>query len=526
MSGSKNSPLAQILLAGLTLLALCACAKRDPARATDQVLRISQRNEPATLDPQLATLPDEFFIIRALKEGLLVPNPAGGAPLPGVAERWEVSSDALTWTFHLRANARWSTGTRVTAQHFVYSIHRALTPATAAPKAHLFFCLAHAEDFYRGNISDPSHIGASAPDPLRLVLHLAQPTPDLPALVASGPWIPVYLHVKLVDGKEEFIPGRDLGNGPFVVTEWHANQHITVSKNPDYHSADLIKVSQLRFQSYDNGDTEERAFRAGQLDVTLSVPFSKLGSYAPPKLQTQPLLETRYLALNTARPPLRDPRVRRALALAVDRRALVDKVMKGGQQLALSFVPPGLGGYESAGKLAGDQTEARQLLAEAGYPGGQGFPRLELSTWVNTPVLEAIQQMWKRELGIEVAIAQREGKIHLAAVKAGDFDLAFLPAIPDYASPAALLDEWLSSAPTNYARWRNADFDHLVQTASHETDAVRRLLLYQQAEALMLADLPLIPLYFNTQNFLLSPRVHGWQVDNLWNRFYQAVHLE
>jgi oligopeptide transport system substrate-binding protein len=347
-----------------------------------------------------------------------------------------------------------------------------------------------------------------------------------------------------------------LGNGPFVVAEWHAHRHITVTRNPHYHAADRVKLDGIRFQAFDNGDTEERAFRAGQIDATLAVPFSKLGSYAPPVLQTQPLHETRYLALNTKRAPLDNPQVRRALALALDRRALVEQVTRGGQRPALSFIPPGLGGYEpdlnlrdasgrwsaasgrarsesgtprstsTDSRLAEDLEEARALLAAAGFPDGKGFPRLEISTWVNTPVLEAVQQMWKRELGLDVALVQREGKVHLAAAAAGDFDLAFLPAIPDYAAPAALFEEWLSASPVNHARWHNPAYDRLVLEAGRTTDAARRLALYRDAEALMLADLPVIPLYFNTQNFLLSPRVHGWRSDGLWTRFYHDLELK
>lgn len=527
MSAWRNSNRAAACL--LAVLA-SGCSRQESATpaapANQTILRVSQRNEPATTDSQLATLPDEFFVIRALKEGLLVPDPAGGAPRPGVAERWEVSPDGLTWTFHLRADARWSSGRALTAEDFVHSIRRALTPATAAPKAHLFFSLAGAEDFYRGKLTDPALIGAAAPGPQTLVLRLARPNSDLPALAASGPWIPVYPHVTTENGRERYIPGRDIGNGPFVVVEWHAHRHITVTRNPHYHAADRVKLDGIRFQAFDNGDTEERAFRAGQIDATLAVPFSKLGSYAPPVLQTQPLHETRYLALNTKRAPLDNPQVRRALALALDRRALVEEVTRGGQRPALSFIPPGLGGYEPGNKIEGSSDEARALLAAAGFPGGKGFPRLEISTWVNTPVLEAVQQMWKRELGLDVALVQREGKVHLAAAAAGDFDLAFLPAIPDYAAPAALFEEWLSTSPVNHARWHNPAYDRLVLEAGRTTDAARRLALYREAEALMLADLPVIPLYFNTQNFLLSPRVHGWRSDGLWTRFYTGLELK
>ena len=493
------------------------CAKR-PSASADNVLRISQRNEPATTDPQLATLPDEFFIIRALKEGLLVPNPAGGAPLPGVAERWEISADGLTYTFHLRANACWANGRALTAGDFVHSIRRALTPATAAPKAHLFFCLAHAEDFYRGRITDATRIGASAPDPRQLVLRLAQPTPDLPALVASGPWIPVYPHVRHENGVDVYVPGRDMGNGPFMVTGWHANQRITVTKNPLYWNAAAVQLDRIQFLAFDNGDSEERAFRAGQLDVTMAVPVTKLAGYRaaqPPVLHSVPLHETRYLALNTRRPPLNDPRVRQALALALDRTALVDKVLQGGQQPAFNFVPAGLGGYAPGARITEDADEARRLLAAAGFPAGHGFPRLEMSTWVNTPVLEAVQQMWKRELGLEVALAQREARTHLAALASGDYAIAFMTAIPDYDGASDLFTQLTTGHAANYPHWSSAEYDRLAAAAQ-----------WAPAEKILLGEMPLIPLYFNAQNFLVAPRVRGWRADRLWTRFYRGLSVE
>jgi oligopeptide transport system substrate-binding protein len=257
------------------------------------------------------------------------------------------------------------------------------------------------------------------------------------------------------------------------------------------------------------------------------VPFTKLGSYANPILRRQPLHETRYFALNTTRPPLDDPRVRRALSLALDRGALVSGVLRGGQQPALSFVPPGLGGYTGEPRLREDAGEARRLLAEAGFPGGSGFPRLELSAWgINPVTLEAVQQMWRRELGVETAIVQREGKVHMAAVLAGDFAIAFLPAIPDFDDASALFNEWLAGATGNFSRWRNDRFDRLVREAGRTTDTPRRNALYREAEEILLAELPVLPLYFNSQDYLLAPRVRGWRQDALWNRFYLDVTLQ
>ena len=525
-----------ILLCLLCLLwpFLPACSRREAA-APAGVLRVSQRNEPATLDPHLATLPDEFFVIRALGEGLLNPAPDGGPPQPGVAASWTVSADGRTYLFNLRSDARWSNGDPVTAADFVYSIRRALSPALAAPKANLFYPLKLAAAFHAGRESDFAVVGARALDAHRLELVLEAPLADFPALVASGPWIPVQAATVERNGGGDrrdspwTQPGRHVGNGPFTLASWQPNQQIVVRRNPRYWNARRVRLEEIRFLAFDNGDSEERAFRAGQLDVTMSVPVTKLAAYraaAPSPLRTVPQHETRYLALNTTRPPLDDPRVRRALGLALNRRDLVEKVLLGGQAPAFTYLPPGLGGYAPAARLTEDAGAARELLRAAGFPDGRGFPRLELSTWYNPPVLEAIQQMWRRELGIEVALVRREARTHLAALAAGDFALALVPAIPDYNSAADLLDELCGDRPGNYSRWRNAEFDRLVAASEHLAAADARLAASQAAEQLLLAAMPVVPLYFNNQNILVGPRVTGWRTDPLWSRFYLDLSAE
>jgi oligopeptide transport system substrate-binding protein len=545
MSGSKISRRARLLFSCGALLAFSACGKRDSTTSPGQILRISQRNEPADLDPQLATIPDEFFVLRAISEGLVTPAPDGGV-LPGVAEKWETSPDGLTWTFHLRANARWSNGAPVVASDFVFSYRRTLTPALAAPKARLFFAVKNAAAYFRGALADFSQVGFAAPDGRTLVIRLEHPTPHLLALAASGPWLPVHpatvvkFHGTARRGTAWTRPGNFVGNGPFLLRAWHPNQAISVTKNPAYWDAAQVRLAEIRFVAMDNGDSEERAFRAGQLDVTLSVPTTKLAAYEaarPAVLHRVMLAETRYLAVNTQRPPLNDARVRRALSLALDRAALTGKVLKGGQIPGANFIPPGLGGYQPAPTLAtaetdaaallAARTEARRLFVEAGFPEGRGFPRLEVSSWAITPtVLEAMQQMWRQELGIEVGLVQREAKVHLAALAAGNYDLGFMPAIADYLDAASLFEELTAGAAGNYPHWTDAHYDALVLAAGRESDTARRSALYREAEALLLRELPVIPLYFNSQNFLLSPRVRGWQTDRLWNRFYKSVYLE
>ena len=521
---SAGPTLGFLCLLGLLGPFLPACSKHAPA--TD-VLRISQRNEPATLDPQLATLPDEFFIIRALSEGLLVPDPDGGAPRPGAAESWSVSPDGLTYTFHLRPGALWSNGEPVTAQNFAWSIQRVLAPGLAAPKAALFFPIKNADACYLGHARAFDSVGVRTPDTHTLQLELAHSNPDFPAIVASGPWIPI--HPATVSSLRTGHPAGYVGNGPFTFVAWRPNQEIVVARNPAYWDAANVRLREIRFLAFDNGDSEERAFRAGQLDVTLSVPFSKLAPYRaarPPVLRTTPLHEIRYLALNTRRPPLNRTEVRLALALALDRRILAEKVLQGGQRPAYSFIPPGLGGYTPAHHFSEDAAEARQFLAEAGFPSGRGFPRLELSAWAVSPVvLEAIQQMWRHELGLEVTLVQREAKTHLAALATGDYDIGFMTAIPDYNGASDLFTELTSGNPGNYPRWSSVKFDQLVTAAQATADPGRRLALRREAEELLLGEMPLIPLYFNAKNILIQPAVQGWQEDALWTRFYKNVQL-
>ncbi len=517
---------------GVLLVLFGGCGRRDPTPA-GHILRIAQRNEPATLDPQLATLPDEFFIIRALSEGMLSPNPEGGAPLPAAAERWSISPDGRTYVFELRAGARWSNGDPVTADDFVFSIRRALTPALAAPKAALFFPLRNAGAFCTGRTADFSTVGARALDQHRLELTLEEPMVDFPALVASGPWIPVHPGTVEKSGRMDqrtnawARPGNFTGNGPFTLTGWRPNQDITVRRNPAYWDAARVRLEEIRFLAFDSGDSEERAFRAGQVDVTMAVPFSKLATYRaahPPVEHDALLYETRYLTLNTTRPPLNDHRVRRALALALDRAALVTGVLQGGQQPAHSFVPPGLGGYKSPVVITEDAAEARRLLAAAGFPGGRGFPRLELTTWpVNIAQLEVIQQKWARELGIEVALVQREARTHLAALARGDYDLGFMTAIPDYDGVSDLFLRLKSGSPDNYPHWNSVEFDRLVAEAGRLDSVAARHAAYQLAERLLLDEMPVIPLYFNAQNFLVQPAVKGWKADRLWTRFYKDL---
>ncbi len=522
-------------LAALALLAGCSRQESSVPPPPQHTLRISQRNEPADLDPATASLPDELFIIRALSEGLVTPAPGNAPPEPAAAETWEVSPDGLTYTFHLRSNAQWSNGAPVTAADFVASYRRVLTPATAAPKAPLFFMVRNARAFATGALADFSAVGFWAPSPLTLVVTLERPMPQFLHYVASGPWIPVNPVIVTALGRHWTRPGNFVGNGAFTLEEWRPQQRIVVRKNPAYHAAGRIHLDEIQFIAFDSGDTEERAFRAGQLDLTMAIPFSKLETYwteRPDEAHRAPLAETRYLTFNTTRPPLNDIRVRRALSLALDRARLAEKVVRAGQEPAFRLVPPVLRGPgDREGRLPGgieeDAAAARALLEEAGFPQGRGFPRLELSGWpVGPPVLEAIQEMWKKELGIDVKLLTREAKVHVAALRAGLYDIGFITAIPDVPDPLNLLEDFTTGAPGNYPHWSDARYDDLLAAAAHAPEAVEQAARLHDAETRLLEQCPLAPLYFNTTNWLMRANVQGWHQDAFWTRFYHDVYLD
>lgn len=490
------------------------------------ILRISQRNEPGDLDPALAAIPDDYFVIRALSEGLVSPSPDGKGVVAAAADHWTLSSDGLTFHFHIRADARWTSGAPVTAGDFVASFKRALDPTTPAPKVELFFPVRGARRYNEGKESDFSKVGFAELSPSLLQITLERPLPEFLAYAASGPWIPVNIPCVAAHGKAWTRPGNFVGNGPFVLTEWQPHKQIVVARRNDYWDSKNVWLREIRFLGFDNGEAEERAFRAGQLEITMSVPPTKLAGYLAEErglLRQAPLQETRYLSFNTRRSPLNDARVRRALSKAIDRPAITEKVLHGGQQPAARFLPGELAPANARQEASDNAVEARASLAEAGYPEGKGFPVLELSGWTNTPVLEAIQAMWRKNLGIEVTIATRDAKVHVAALQEGRYDIGFVTAIPDAADAMLLLAEYRPGAAGNYAHWSDATYEDLLNRAERTAKPETRAQLLLAAENRMLEESPLAPLYFNTRNYLVRPEVQGWSEDGLWNRFYKNV---
>ncbi len=344
--------LAAVLLAGAVLQG-CSRGTNVSTGDAHQVLHRGIGPDIADLDPHMATETKYYSVLSALLEGLVGEDPATLAPVPGVAEHWDISPDGLTYTFHLRADGRWSDGTPVTATDFVESWHRILSPSLGAPNASQLFVIQGAEAFSRG-VADFSQVGLKARDARTLSVVLEHPAPWFLSMLSGPAWLPVPVATIAkyggisARGVSWAVPGRWVGNGPFVLASWKHGQEIVVTRSPTYWDAGGVRLREIHFHEFESIDAEERAFRAGQLHLTETIPPDRIDSYrldAPDLLRVDPLLGTYFIRVNVRRPGLSDGRIRQALSLAIDRDAIVEKVLRGGQTPATSLVPPGLAGY-------------------------------------------------------------------------------------------------------------------------------------------------------------------------------------
>lgn len=531
-------PAALVLLLGFLL---SACGDRMTAvdrGNRDGILHYALAGEPRDLDPQAITAFNDMKITLALFEGLTAADEATSQPAPAAATKWDVSPDRLTWTFHLRPDLKWSDGTALTARDFVFSFRRTLSPAFGSEYAYVLYPIAGAEAFNSGELTDFEQVGVKATDDLTLVLTLYRPNSALAAILALPVAFPVPEHV-ITAGGQAFDdranpwtrPGKLVGNGPFVLTAWEPNQRIVTARNPLFRDDANNRLNGVVFYPFDNASAQEAAFRAGQLHLTSDVPMAKLAAYRQKNsnlLRTDPFIETGFIRFNTGRPPLDDPRVRRALSLAINREAIARNVLTGGQAPAHRFTPPDTAGYTSTATVTQDLDAARALLAEAGYPGGQGFPAFELMTFTteaNQRVMETVQQMWNRELGISIGLLVKEQRVWLNDEHQRNYDLSLGRWIGDYVDPSTFLELFLSNSGNNNTGWGDPEFDRLVNTASAEADTTTRLALYDAAESRLLAAAPVAPIYHGTQTFLIHPAVRGWTKALLGFHRYQFVSL-
>lgn len=527
------------LLLSLLVMA-CGQGESNTASGNRQgILHLGNGTDPQELDPHIVTGVPEHNILTALLEGLVLKDPSTLEPVPGVATHWEISGDGKRYTFYLRDDARWSNGDPVTAGDFAWSWWRALQPSLGNQYAYMLFAIKNAEAYFRQEVSDFSAVGINAVDDRTLEVELANPTPYFLQLLDHYSYFP--LHRATIEkfgppdqrGSLWTRPGNFVGNGPFSLTGWQLFKRVVVEKNPHYWDAENVSLNAIHFYPTENITTEERMFRSGQLHRTATVPIDKLAVYRrdhPGLLHTHPYLGNYFYRINTQVPHLSDKRVRRALAMSIDREAIVRQVTKGDELPAYTFTPPDMLGYTAPDGFAYDPERARSLLAEAGYPGGDGFPVTELlfnTSEGHHKIAVAVQQMWYKELGIKVSLHNQDWKVFLNSVDSGNYGIARAGWIGDYVDPNTFLDMWITDGGNNRTGWSSARFDQLIlEEAPRAETREKRYRLMREAEALLLEDMPIIPIHIYTSKSLVHPALKGLEPNILDYTLYKNLSLD
>lgn len=503
--------------------------------APKQVINIGNSAEPKDLDPHIIQGMPEFNINLQLFEGLTSYEPKTGKVIPGVAEKWKISPDQLVWTFYLRKNAQWSNGEPVTAQDFVYSWTRTISPAQANEYAFLGYFIKNAEKYNKGELKDASQLGLKAVDAHTFEVTLEKPTPFLLKLAFYSTLFPVHKASVEKHGKNWTRPGNLVGNGAFVLSKWEVNQVITLNKNPKYWDEARVKLQEANYYPVENQITEERMFRSGQLDLTYFVPAEKVAFWLKDKtgvFHSDPILSIYHYKLNVTKPPFDDKRVRKAFALAIDRTSLVKHVTQGGEDVATAFTPPGTGGYQPKAYFPKDLSglaEAKKLLAEAGYGPKKPFPKVDIlynTGEIHKKVAEAIQQMWRKNLGVDVTLSNQEWKVYLDTMAKKNFQVIRARWGADYDDPNTFMELHVSNNGLNNTGYSNPKVDKLIWQTQKMKDGPERMKLFAEAEDIVMDEMPLIPLFIEKKNYLMKTKVEGVYSNNLSFYFLKDMSIK
>ena len=643
---SKLKPfltITSIFLAAITFVFTSCQTETQVEKANrENILLLGNTDEPKGLDPHQVSGVLEGNIIRALFEGLCGDHPSKNAvPVPGVAEKWEPNTDFTEWTFFIRKDAEWSDGKALTAEDFVFSYHRILSPELGAKYAEMLYFLKNGKEYnqnhkgyilcgldssfpvkwdilkecnFRGNdktdvskikdkeygdlsssekktyiahkgldklnkdqlnevksntalfewpesITEPTRtlvldtllkhfadgspdlwekaqVGVSAKSPTELVVNLRGPVPFLPEITKHYTWFPVPKHVILKYGKIDTRytawtePENMVSNGPFKLKTWTFNHLIEVEKSPNYWDVANVHLNGIKYFPIKNSYTEARMFFDGQLHKTYSL-APEMITYAkeknPEALRQEPYVGVNFLRINTSKEHLNKVKVRMALAAAIDRELIIENLLQGGQTPAHAIVPQ-TSDYTTPKTVGFDKTKAQKLLAEAGYPDGKGFPSdLKILTTpkeTSVRLAEALQAMWKKNLNIDVRIEQREWGTFLTAQQELKYDIATGGWIGDFLDPTTFLDMWTKGNGNNNTAWHSEEYEAKLKLAERTADPKKRLEILKEAEATVIKDMPVLPLYWYTTNYLISENVKGWNPLLLNNQPYKHIRLE
>ena len=515
------SALALLIIFGFIITG-CGGGQKGPEggqASGEKVITYNLGTEPETLDTATATGKPEATIQMAMFEGLTRLD-ENNIPVPGMAEKWDISPDGLVYTFHLR-DAKWTNGDPVTAEDFVFAWLRLLNPGTAAEYSYQAFYVKNGEKYNAGEVT-ADQVGVKAIDAKTLEVTLESSTPYFMSLTAFPNLYP--LNKKVVEADEKWNTKIEtlVGNGPFKIVNWEHNQKIELVKNPDYWNADDVKIDKVVMTMVESEDTELSMFDSGQIDVAENPPTQEVRRLLDEKIATMyPDLGIYYYMFNVKQKPFDDPKVRTAFAMAIDRQAIIDNVTQAFQKPAFAMVPYGIPDAvagedfrEKGGNsyFAEDLAKAKQLLAEAGYPDGKGLPEIKIlynTNEAHQKIAEAIMEMWKQNLGANVTLTNQEWQVYLNSRKAGDYQVARAGWGADYTDAMTFLDMWMTDNGNNQTNWGSAEYDRLIKVAKSEADPEIRIKAMHDAEKILMTDMPIMPIYFYTNVNMYKSHVKG-----------------
>ncbi len=520
------------------VLAACAPESSGPstspkaivgsALAAVQVLHRGNGAEPQTLDPHRAEGLPASNILRDLFEGLVLEAPDGSL-IPGVAESWTISEDGLSYRFKLRADARWSNGDPVTAKDFVFGLRRSVDPQTLSAYSSVLFPIVNARAIVEGTLP-PEQLGVLAVDAQQLEIRLNHPTAYLLGLLTHATTYPVH-EPSLAQADGRFArPGKLISNGAYRLVDWVVQSHIRLERNTEYWDDANTTINEVWYYPIENQDAELKRYRADELDFTEVIPYKQLSwlrENLNDELKISPYLASYYYGFNLTRPPFKDrPGLRQALAMAIDRDIITEKVTGAGELPAYGWIPPVESYAQQKPEWANwtqekRNAEARRLLAEAGYSTDNPL-RVELlyNTHENHKrIAGAIAAMWKQNLGVKTSLMNQEWKVFLASRRAKETEVFRAGWIGDFNDAYSFAELLHSANQLNDSGYYSDAYDDLLAQASAEVDAQARQALLEEAERLMLNDLPIIPLYFYVSKHLVKPWVDGF-VPNVMDHHY------
>jgi len=523
----------------MVLLVLAACGAKEPAEVTasqqtqrlaaEQIIRVGNSSEPQTLDPHRAEGVPSSNIMRDLFEGLTSEAPNGDI-IPGAASSWTISADGLTYTFTLRPEARWSNGDPLTAHDFVYGLRRSLDPATLSNYTFILAPILNAAAVSQAEMP-PEALGARALDDLTLEIKLSGPTPYFLGLLNHATSYPVHRPSVEAHGNQHTRPGNLVSNGAYQLAEWVVQSHIKLVRNPQYWDNADTTIDEVWYYAIEEESTELRRYRASELDYTYTLPYKQLPwirENLPDELRIAPYLGSYYYGFNLTRPPFKDNLpLRRALALAIDREILTERVTGAGEIPAYGWVPP-IKGYQGQTIIGADWDQQHRNAAALEYYQQAGYSDdnpLQVQILYNTndnhrSIAVAIAAMWKQVLGVETSLVNQEWKVFLdTRVRKVETEVFRAGWIGDYNDPHAFAVLMHSKSGRNDSAYVNPEYDRLLAQAAQEGDLEARGRLLEQAEGILMADLPIIPIYFYVTKRVMKPWVGGFE-DNIMDHHY------